>query len=342
MRRRVSRRVLLSWLPPAAFAACGGRSSAPAATPTPLPTLPAGTTPVVSATAIPPNTATPSPSPPPTATATAAVDALLPVGFPIDPRTRLGMVTGAVGARTIAWDAGPAAEEYSRADQPSGDPERANRCGWNARLHVEYEGQPAVDWYVRGAPVTATMDGTATLLINTVANPFDVYGVPREAYIGNPDRSRAPISPFPGPGGGQGVFVRIENAAYRTDSAHLELAPTLAHIPKDACVAGFAADACALSRQFAALRHFLTSTAVTRCTLTLWHRAGVTGARVEPLLAYLECLSHQTPEQIAAEVLTRRPRAEAPDPLSLAASPDPGAKEPESVSGSAPAELELF
>ncbi len=70
--------------------------------------------------------------------------------------------------------------------------------------------------------------------------------------------------------------------------------------------------------------------------------ARVTGARVEPLLAYLERLSHQTPEQIAAEVLRRRPPAEAPDPLSLAASPDPGAKEPESVSGSAPAELELF
>ena len=70
--------------------------------------------------------------------------------------------------------------------------------------------------------------------------------------------------------------------------------------------------------------------------------AGVTGARVEPLLEYLERLSHQTPEQIAAEVLRRRPPAEAPDPLSLAASRDPGAKEPESVSGSAPAELELF
>jgi hypothetical protein len=277
VQRRVPRRVLLSWLPAAAFAACGGRSSAPAATPTPLPTLPTGTTPLAPATALPTNTATPSPSPPPTAIATAAVDALLPVGFPIDPRTRLGMVTGAVGARTIAWDAGPAAEEYSRADQPSGDPERANRCGWNARLHVEYEGQPAVDWYVRGAPVTATMDGTATLLINTVANPFDVYGVPREAYIGNPDRSRAPISPFPGPGGGQGVFVRIENAAYRTDSAHLELAPTLAHIPKDAWVAGFAADAGALSRQFAALRDFRTATAVARWSVKRGDVIGVTG-----------------------------------------------------------------
>ena len=70
--------------------------------------------------------------------------------------------------------------------------------------------------------------------------------------------------------------------------------------------------------------------------------AGVTGARVEPLLAYLECLSHQTPEQIAAEVLMRRLPGEAPDPLSLAASRDPVAEESESVAGSAAAELELF
>lgn len=70
--------------------------------------------------------------------------------------------------------------------------------------------------------------------------------------------------------------------------------------------------------------------------------AGVTGARVEPLLAYLERLSHQTPEQIAGEVLTRRPRAEAPDPLSLAVRPDACATEPRSIAGGAAAELELF
>lgn len=283
MRRHVSRRVLLSWLPAAAFAACGGRSETPPVTSTPLPTLPPGTTLVpsatASATAFAPNTATPSPSPVPTAsaTATATADPLLPVGFPIDPGTRLGMVTGAVGARTIAWGAGPGAEEYSRTEQPLGDPERANRCGWNARLHVEYEGQPAVDWYVRAVPVTATMDGTATLLINTVANPFEVYGVPREAYIGNPDRARAPVSPFPGPGGGQGVFVRIENAAYRTDSAHLDLAPTLAYVPKDAWLSGYAADAGALSRQFAALRDFRTATAIARWNVKRGDVIGVTG-----------------------------------------------------------------
>ena len=70
--------------------------------------------------------------------------------------------------------------------------------------------------------------------------------------------------------------------------------------------------------------------------------AGVTGARVEPLLEYLERLSHQTPEQIAGEVLTRRPRAEAPDPLSLAVRPDACATEPRSIAGGAAAELELF
>jgi exonuclease SbcD len=70
--------------------------------------------------------------------------------------------------------------------------------------------------------------------------------------------------------------------------------------------------------------------------------AGVTDARVEPLLAYLEHLSHQTPEQIAAEVLTRHPPTEAPAPLSVAARPDPVAEEPESVAGGAAAELELF
>ena len=70
--------------------------------------------------------------------------------------------------------------------------------------------------------------------------------------------------------------------------------------------------------------------------------AGVTGTRVDPLLAYLERLSHQTPEQIAGEVLTRRPRAEVPDPLSLAVRPDACATEPRSIAGGAAAELELF
>lgn len=213
----------------------------------------------------------------PTAPATARPAANLPVGFPIDPATRLGAVTGVVGSRTMEWGTGPRADEYSRVDQPSNDAVRANRCGWNARVHAEYEGQPAVDWYVEGLPVVATMDGTATLFINTVANAFDVYGVPREAYIGNPDRSRAPVSPFPGPGGGQGVFVRIENAAYRTDSAHLEVAATAARVPRDAWIAGYSADAGALARQFTALRDFRVATAVARWEVKRGDVIGVTG-----------------------------------------------------------------
>jgi DNA repair protein SbcD/Mre11 len=51
---------------------------------------------------------------------------------------------------------------------------------------------------------------------------------------------------------------------------------------------------------------------ISRCTslsakVRAW--AAVTGARAEPLLADLERLSHQTPEQIAAEVLSRNVRA---------------------------------
>ena len=70
--------------------------------------------------------------------------------------------------------------------------------------------------------------------------------------------------------------------------------------------------------------------------------AGVTGTRVDPLLASLERLSHQTPEQIAAEVLRRRPLAGVPDPLSLAASPESAAAESASAAAGEPAELELF
>lgn len=153
---------------------------------------------------------------------------LAPIGFPLDPATRCGRVEGSIGARTIRWGAGPSVIDYSRSDQSSADPERANASGWNARTHVEYEGQPAVDWYVPpGTPVVTTMDGVATLYVITLSNPFEVYGVDREPYLGNPDRARAPISPFPGPGGGKGVFVRVENEAFRTDDAHLDLRPTL-------------------------------------------------------------------------------------------------------------------
>jgi hypothetical protein len=110
-----------------------------------------------------------------------------PLGFPIDPALRLGLV----GAdRTITWGAGPDALSYSRDDQTSDDPARAGRSGWNCRVHAKYEkGQPAVDWYIPiGTPIHATMDGTATLSVVTVANAFDYYGVDRAPYVGDPDR----------------------------------------------------------------------------------------------------------------------------------------------------------
>jgi murein DD-endopeptidase MepM/ murein hydrolase activator NlpD len=185
-----------------------------------------------------------------------------PLGFPLDPALRCGLVEGAVGSRTLTWGAGSAVAAYSRDDQPSEDPERANRCGWNARTHVEYEGQPAVDWYVpAGTPIVATMDGVATLLVITMANPFDVYGVDREPYLGNPDRARAPLSPFPGPGGGKGVFVRIVNEQFQTEYAHLDLAASLEVVPRGAYLDGFS-EQTDFAGMFGPLRDFQTFTPV--------------------------------------------------------------------------------
>ncbi len=250
-------------------AACGGNDG-----PDPTPTSPPST-----ATAT--LTADPSPTPtpvPPTATPTARGPQPEPIGFPIDPATVLGAVTGEVGSRSLEFGAGPTALEYSRDQQPSGDPVLANRAGWNCRVHVEYEGLPAVDWYIpEGTPILATMDGTATLLINTVSNPFDVYGVSREPYIGNPDRARAPVSPFPGPGGGQGVFVRVDNGTYRTDYAHLELEQTMTEtVPAAAWLSGFAPSQ-ALIDQFTPLRDFRTATAVAQWQVKAGDVIGLSG-----------------------------------------------------------------
>jgi murein DD-endopeptidase MepM/ murein hydrolase activator NlpD len=106
--------------------------------------------------------------------------------------------------------------------------------GWNCRVHVEYEGQPAVDWYVpAGTPVRATMDGQASLYVISLPNAFDHYGADREPYIGNPDRARAPSSPFPGPGGGKGVYVEVVNSDFATEYGHLDLLATLDVVPAD-------------------------------------------------------------------------------------------------------------
>jgi murein DD-endopeptidase MepM/ murein hydrolase activator NlpD len=180
----------------------------------------------------------------------------------LDPDTRTGRVSGDPGRRVLRFGQGPTVLEYSRDDQPTDDPVRANACGWNARTHFEYEGQPAVDWYIpEGTPVVATMDGLATLLINTVSNPFDVYGVSREPYIGDPDRGRAPISPFPGPGGGQGVFVRVENRQYRTDYAHLAIGRTIEVVPPASYLSAYG-PGFDFEGEFAGLRDFRLATAI--------------------------------------------------------------------------------
>lgn len=189
-------------------------------------------------------TATPHPTP--------AADALDPAGYPLDPDVATDRVVGATGARTIAVGQGASVRETSEQLQVSPYADAANADGWDCRVHVEYEGAPAVDWYVQpGTPVRATMDGTATLLINTVANAFDYYRVSREPYIGNPDRARAPVSPFPGPGGGMGVEVAVVNARYRTDYGHLDIARTLDVVPDAAFGAGY-------SRAFDYAAHFAT------------------------------------------------------------------------------------
>ncbi len=265
MRRRTFLLSLGAW----SLAACGRGDERPPA-PTPLPTAALPT-----ATPAPAPTATSSPVP--SATPTATGPRLDPIGFPIDPAARLGIVTGIPGNRSIRWGEGPTAIDYSRDDQPSGDPDRANRCGWNARLHVEYEGQPAVDWYIPpGTPVVATMDGTATLFVNTVFNPFDVYGVSREPYLGNPDRARAPVVPFPGPGGGQGVFVRIENSGYRTDSAHFDVSATVQAIPQDAWIEGYGPGTDFVAA-FAELRDFRVATPVARWEVRAGNVVGASG-----------------------------------------------------------------
>jgi len=273
----MNRRVFLvsagAWI----VAGCGrGDETSPTVAPTA--TRSATRPPSPSATNPPAATATASAEPSPTATATPPpAPRLEPIGFPLDQGTVTGIVTGELGARVIRWGEGLTALEYSRDDQPSDDPERANRCGWNARVHVEYEGQPAVDWYVPvGTPVLATMDGVATLYINTVSNPFDVYGVDREPFLGNPDRTRAKVGAFPGPGGGQGVFVRIENEQYRTDSAHFEIGATVGVVPDDTWVDGFSASD-DFAAMFAPLRDFRVATAVARWTVRAGDIIGMTG-----------------------------------------------------------------
>lgn len=132
-------------------------------------------------------------------------------------------------------------------------------------MHVAFEGRPAVDWYLpTGTPVYATMDGTASLYVITTTNAFDYYGVSREPYIGLPSDA-ASVSPFPGPGGGKGAFVQIENDEFITESAHLELRRTAEVVPADAFQPGYSPGP-GLVEAFAPMRSYLDSTFVAR-----WH-----------------------------------------------------------------------
>jgi hypothetical protein len=80
------------------------------------------------------------------------------------------------------------------------------------------------------------------LLVNTVVNAFDFYGVSRDPYLGNPDRTRAALNPFPGAGGGMGVYVAITDDVFRTDYGHLDLVATLSIVPESAFAAPYARD----------------------------------------------------------------------------------------------------
>jgi hypothetical protein len=209
-------------------------------------------------------TGTPTPVPPsPTLTLTPEPEtADEPRGFPLPPETRLGVVVGEMGARTLDESGGPGALEYSRDAQPSDDATAANASGWNCRVHVEYEGSPAVDWYLaEGTPLIATMDGVATLHVITLANAFAYYGVDAEPYLGDPDRARAPLSPFPGPGGGKGVFVEVTNDGFALEYAHLALGSTLELVPGDAFVDGFSRDS-DYAGMFSEMRGFQDSTVI--------------------------------------------------------------------------------
>lgn len=199
--------------------------------------------PAASRTASPVATLAPTASSAVTPVATERPPQPIPGGFPIDPDMRLGVVTGPAGSRQLVFDgSGPVAYDYALNDQSSGDPERANRSGWNCDTHYEYESAPAVDFYIPdGTPILATMDGTATLYAISNVNDFDRYGVDREPYLGNPDRSRAPYSPFPGASSGLGVYVHLENTDYVTEYGHLDVAKTANAIPSSAFVDGWSA-----------------------------------------------------------------------------------------------------
>jgi len=186
-----------------------------------------------------------------------------PSGLPIHDEQLTGLVVGEPGARTIEWGAGPSAAQYSRDLQPGDDGVAANASGWNCRVHLLYEARPAVDWYIPpGTSVRATMAGTATLYAITTTNAFDYYGVSREPYLGLPSPD-APLSPFPGPGGGKGVYVEVSNGSFVTEYAHLDLSQTARLVPDGGFLDGFGAST-DFDGLFAPMRGYLDVTPIAR------------------------------------------------------------------------------
>ncbi len=263
------------FIAPAALAAamlaisCSGRS-APAPSPSPASTSTALPAPSSTPSAVP--TVSPSATPlPPVSSGTSE-----PAGFPIEPSLRLGLVIGQSTERHVEWGAGPDALSYSRDNQLSDDSDLANNSGWDCRTHVEYEGQPAVDWYVPvGTPIYATMDGTATLNIVTVGNAFDYNGVARGPYMGNP-ASGVPLAPFGALSGGKGVFVEIENDTFVTDYGHLDPTQTLAAVQPSAFLEGYSPDFDFMTA-FAPIRDFRVFTPVARWTVKRGDVIGYSG-----------------------------------------------------------------
>jgi len=267
--------ILLTLL--SAATACGGGKPSPTATPSLAPSstpAPATATVAPSPSPLPPSpTLLPSATPMPPQPS----DASEPRGFPIDPSTKLGLVAGHSPERSVVWDAGPDALSYSRDDQASDDPDRANNSGWDCRVHVEYEGQPAVDWYVPvGTPIRATMDGTATLNIVTVANAFDYYGAARGPYMGNPERPQAVVAPFQGASGGKGVFVEVANEGFVTDYGHLGPSLTIASVDPSAFVDGYGPGS-DYATLFAPVRDFRVFTTVARWSVKRGDVIGYSG-----------------------------------------------------------------
>ena len=209
-----------------ALFACGD-DAAPGSSPSPSPAARTSAT----QTAAPASTPTPSPT-----------SGLL--RFPIDPQTALGEVVGEIGSRTVSFGAaGPTAYDYARNDQPSHDPRVANGSGWNCRTHFEYEGIAAVDFYIaEGTPIHSTTGGTARLYTVSTQNDFDRYGVDREPYLGDPDRARAPLNPFPGPTAGLAVYVVVEGEGFLTEYGHLDLERTADAVRDGAYSDGFSTE----------------------------------------------------------------------------------------------------